>query len=428
MHDHPHHDHDHDHEIEEAPLDAANQSLADALRASFGILKAIMFILVGLYLISNVRRIESHEQAVVLRFGELKPTVHEAGLLWAFPFPIEEIVPLPTKQSNELEVKSHTFHRFDTEVGKPLTFITRGPSAGLKPAQDGALLTADAGLVHVEWKVTYKIDDVQAFISNIEGTKLDAASDIMTTMVETCGIELASELTADELIRTRVDYVQGEMRERVNRKLSAANTGISVIRMQMVDPTPPISVRGAFDDTQRAENSRVKKINEAEQERVAILSQAAGEVYQEVLDLIEKSEDESLSAKERSAAEKELDALLVERVEGNAGRMIKDAGAYLSKVVGQMQSDVELYRTLLPEYQRNPDLLIARLWEETRQRLFASTGVQKIFRPVGSQFRVTIPLDPQEERRQEERRLQGEKSDLDSLRTQRFVPVGPEAD
>ena len=64
---------DRDPSRQEEPLNAANQSLADALRASFGILKVIMMVLVVLYLFSNVRCIEGHEPALVLRLGRLLP-------------------------------------------------------------------------------------------------------------------------------------------------------------------------------------------------------------------------------------------------------------------------------------------------------------------------------------------------------------------
>ncbi|MGB2987888.1 MAG: hypothetical protein WBE26_18625, partial [Phycisphaerae bacterium] len=104
-------------EATEAPLDAAHQSLADALRASFSVLKGIMMVLVVLYLFSNVRSVGTHEQALVLRLGRLLPGVHEPGLMWAFPFPIDEIIPLPTKKSNDLLIDSHTFHRSNQEIG-----------------------------------------------------------------------------------------------------------------------------------------------------------------------------------------------------------------------------------------------------------------------------------------------------------------------
>lgn len=413
-----------DAELVEEPLDAAHQSLADALRASFSILKGIMVVLVILYVFSNVQCIGGHEQALVVRLGELLPGVHEAGLVKALPFPIDEIVSLPTRKSNNLLVDSHTFHRRDNEIGKPLSFLSRGERSGLNPSLDGALLTADAGLVHVQWKVEYKIDDVSSYVSEITGREIEAAEVLIHVFVETVGIQVASELIAEEVIRTRVDYVQGEMKRRINERLAEVNSGIRVEKVEMHEPTPPLQVRAAFDRTQRAENDKQKRIRDAEQERTKILSKTAGAGYPRlirVLNELEKSDSEELRA--------ELDRLLEQEVEGRAGEMIKDASAYLSVVVGRMESDVEEYRTLVPEYERNAALLVERLWEQARDEIFASPGVIKLYRPAGlREFRVHIPLDPEQTRIDEEQRLQEKEFDASKLRPKRLRIIGPEYD
>lgn len=415
--------------VNEEPLDAANQSLSDALRASFGVLKLIMIVLIVLYLFSNVRRIDGHEEAVVLRLGRLQPTVYPPGLVWAFPFPIDEIVPLPTKKSNELTVSSHTFHRTADEFGKPLSFIARG-SGGLNPSLDGALLTADSGLVHVQWKVFYKIDDVRKYITNIRSKALESAEELIETAVETVGILVASELTAEEVIRTRMDAVQSEMQLRVNERLAELDSGITVSRIEMYEPTPPIPVRQAFDNTQRAENTKERKVQDAQQERTKRLNEAAGAAHTKLvalldeIDLLERTETADKTRLEELYVQR--DQMLLDEVEGQAGRRIKDASSYLSVVVGRMQGDVELYRTLLPEYQRNPDLLIERLWERTRELLLADTGVTKVFRPPGARFWLKIPYDPEQARDEESQRLQEKEFDPSSLRPTRWHAIGPE--
>jgi len=290
---HQHHDRNHDEHAHrnldavEEPLDAAGQSLSDALRASFGILKVIMFVLFVLYLFSNVRRIENHEQALTLRLGSLQSGVREAGLVWAFPFPIDEIVTLPTRKSNELIVDSHTFHRSASEIGKPLNTINRAPSQGLNPALDGAMLTADSGLVHARWKVTYKFDDVGKYVTNLNGRELEAAEELILRLVETTGIHVASEIKAEEAIE-RVDWIQSEMKRRVNMELVSLDSGIEVTRVEMFEQTPPIPVRPAFDGTQVSENFKQKQIRDAEQERTRTLSEAAGSAYNAVLRILDE--------------------------------------------------------------------------------------------------------------------------------------------
>jgi len=433
MHQHDRCDHDHAHRdlaMHEEPLDAANQSLSDALRASFGILKLIMVVLVVLYFFSNVRRIDSHEQAVVLRLGKLQPKTYEPGLIWAFPFPVDEIIPLPTKSSNELSVDSHTFQRTPDEIGKPLSYIARG-SGGLNPALDGALLTADAGLVHVQWKISFKVDDLIAYVSRFHTRGLEAAEELIRTLVETTGIHVASELTAQEMIRTRVSDVQSEMMRRINEGLTTLESGLQVTRLELYEPTPPIPVRQAFDNTQRAENTKEKKIQDARKDANKRLNEAAGAAHERLVRLLDEIDGiEKLPegpGKDRSIQElqAESDRMLLEEVEGRAGRTIRDASSYLSVMVSRMQGDLELYRTLLPEYQRNPELLIERLWERARQALLANPEVIKIFRPAGAQIRLKIPFDPEQARVQEEQRLKEEEFDPSKLRPQRWGIVGP---
>ena len=52
-------------------LDAAHQSLADALRVSFWVLKLAMLLLVVVYLFSGVFNVREQEIAVCLRFGRI---------------------------------------------------------------------------------------------------------------------------------------------------------------------------------------------------------------------------------------------------------------------------------------------------------------------------------------------------------------------
>lgn len=419
-------------EAAEAPLDAANQSLADALRSSFGILKGIMLVLVVLYLFSNVRCIEQHEEAMVLRLGRLLPTIHQAGLVWAWPFPVDEVVTLPTRKNNDITITSHTFHRSPREVGKPLAHITRGSRQGLNPVIDGALLTADQGLVHVMWKLSYRIGDVEQYVRRYRGMGVEAAETLTRTVVETIGIHVASEMNADDVVRKRVEVAQTQMKLRTNRRLAELGTGITVHSVEMIEPTPPVQVRKSFDATQMAAQRRSSRIREAHQEETSLLSNAAGAAYEKTVALLDRLDavdtrragGADVAATTATQLRDELDYVLTHDAEGAAGQLIKDAGAYYDVTVGRMEGDIEQYRTLVPEFERNADLLVARLWEQARRTIFESGGVAKIYRPGGlGQVRIKVGPDPEQARRDEATRL-GEKTfDPSQLRTERMVPI-----
>lgn len=428
MHDHhDHHHHDHDHhghhhhhgpsaavEALEEPMDAANKALGDALQVSFRILKGIMVVLVLLYLVSNLKCIQGHQNALVMRLGKLMPGAHDAGLVRAWPFPLEEVLILPTKQANTISIDSHTFFRRADEIGRDISMIYRGDHGGLDPSLDGALLTADKGLVHVEWKITYKFDeDITQFVSHIHGAErvtpegvVLAAENLIRTIVETTGIHMATELTAEEIIRTRVSEVQAMMRDRVNDRLRDLQSGVRVTSVEMKDPTPPLQVREAFNQTQISENAKKRAIDAADGQAISLKNQTAGAIHAEIITVLDALA--SASEENRPALKARLDEILMGgQLGGDAGRMISNAQSYYSREVGQMRSDVEEYEKLLPEYKRNPALLISRKWEEARDQILNNPYTVKIYIPRGlGLFRIRIGRDPLQMREDEARDFQ----------------------
>ena len=81
-------------------FDPAQQSLAEALKVSFGILKFAMFGLLVAYCLSGTFSVGSNEVALRLRFGDYVGApgqrVLERGTYLAAPFPIEQVIKVDT--------------------------------------------------------------------------------------------------------------------------------------------------------------------------------------------------------------------------------------------------------------------------------------------------------------------------------------------
>ena len=94
--------------------------------------------------------------------------------------------------------------------------------------------------------------------------------------------------------------------------------------------------------------------------------------------------------------------MLMHEVAGEAGSRIKEAAGRKATVVGQIENDVSIYESLVPEYERNPQLLLERKWDEALSVILGNRRVVKIYRPFGiQQIRITIGPDPQQERQSE---------------------------
>ena len=111
--------------LEAAHLDTAGESLSNALRLSFTILKAIMVVLVILFLTSGIFRVQEDENALVLQFGKIRGKVSEnrvlkPGLHWAWPEPISEIITIPVTKVQALAINSFWYFETDAEkLGSP---------------------------------------------------------------------------------------------------------------------------------------------------------------------------------------------------------------------------------------------------------------------------------------------------------------------
>lgn len=413
QHDHHHHHHHHhgDAAAAEGPLDAANQSLADALRASFSILKFIMLVLVVMYCFSGVQCIQEHEQAVVFRFGKLLGETRDSGLSWAYPFPIDETVRFTTKLSNRFRCRSHWPNVPRDQEAQPLS--QQISSGNLDPTRDGALLTADRGLVHVQWEVTYRVENLRSFVLNVAQRSEQDVQDLITAVLENSAIGVVSRYTAEEVTRGESSRIAEEVKLAVNQKLEALGTGVRLVALDIPRSSVPSDTIGAFDDVARAENERQTRIREAEQAQLRILNGVAGDVHKELiarideLELARRSDPPDEETVARLAAE--IEQLLNTRLAGDAGNAISAAKGYYTRAVQGMQGDVAEYEAMLEEYLRAPELFVKRMWEATRREVFGYDTLVKMLLPAtGDEVRIKIGQDPELRDIMERRRLQEE--------------------
>jgi regulator of protease activity HflC (stomatin/prohibitin superfamily) len=113
-----------------------------------------MGLLAVLWLASNFRQIAPDSQAVVLRFGQIVRT-QQAGLLMAWPSPIEEVRLLPGPQrqlSQEVAVLA-------AESDKAGALVNAGRGAGSPPLNVAPYLTGDGNVVLLNATLIYRIDD-----------------------------------------------------------------------------------------------------------------------------------------------------------------------------------------------------------------------------------------------------------------------------
>ena len=433
MHQHDEHDHDHHHHHEDdgemlQDLDPAQQSLADALRVSFNILKVIMVLLLVGYFLSGVFRVEEGTRAVRLQFGQIAgdeiARVYEPGWYFGWPYPIEEKLHIPVTPRT-----LSTGNAFWYEVTQQQLAQDRRPTRPLNPERDGSLLTGDANVVHGRFDVTYSIDDPVLFVQNVglarPGQRLPDGreaqhemelADLLVRGAAEQGIVFAvAQVQADDFIDGRMS--RSLATHRMQQVLDALGAGITIDRMEAEEQMPQ-PVYEAYQAVVRAETERGEAIDRARQDRSRMLNEVAGGAHEPLFAMIGRYEAARETGDDAAAATilAQIDEALATRrlpaehgglpIRGEVATLIDAAVSERTAVVEQIQAEVHTFQSLLEEYRARPRLEMTRLWLDAKETIL--TGDIETFYTMRGHFYTVINRDPAIQRERERERLRAE--------------------
>ena len=396
-------------------LDAAQQSLAEALRVSFAILKLAMAALLIAYAFSGTFSVGSNEVALRLRFGDYVGDpgnrVLERGTYLAAPFPIEQVVKVDTRPSSLVLDKEFWFETTAQESGLTRRQLQGQKALPLNPLRDGSLISGDSSIIHAKWTLTWRVSDPVAFLTNVGSKQL--AGDIVRLVAQQGIVHAVAQLAADDLLRGIVnrELAVGLMQDR----LDGMRSGLVIDQLALDKVSAPMRVAGSFDAVTSAESDRAGRIVAAQQERARILGETAGEASSAILEAmsayeqaVERADDEgarSLQAK--------IDAGLADLrfgdtpIGGEVARIINTSKTYRTQIVERVGSEAQSFELLLPQYERNPRLVLAKLWEDARETIL--TGDVETFYTVPGQLELQLNRDPELQKERQKEQLRSKK-------------------
>jgi len=281
-HDHPHpHDHGHshgephDHPAEQTaqtlPVDAGSQALEEALRSSFFIVKLAMLVMVLVFLGSGFFTVGPQEKAVILRFGrpvgEGQKALLSAGLHWSFPYPIDEVVKIPITES---QVITSTVGWYFTTPEQELSGEEQPPGAGLNPAIDGYLITADKNIVHSRATIHYHIVDPLHYVfdfTNAAGAVQDALNNAL--------VSTAAHFNVDAIYPDNLTF-QDAVLQKFSDLADQENLGIA-LELGDVRSIPPRQLTAVFAAVTTARENRSKLLDDARSYQNKVLSDSTAQ-------------------------------------------------------------------------------------------------------------------------------------------------------
>lgn len=283
--------------------------LAGSVRLGFLMLYAMVFVLAAGWLTTNLRQVPPDSRAVVFRFGRVN-RVQEAGLLLAWPTPIEQVRLLPAADRQiayKVKAQQTGFQSDETDMQlEPNDDVIH--LQGDRDLNNSAyLMTGDGNVVSLDATLFYTITDPTAYLL-VEDRILPAlqriflASAVLLTasrnlddflvaqpdQMDDGTADLANPAVARLAARRqalRSDLVAA-MNVRLNAlRLAGEDLGVEISRVDLVALLPPIA-KNAFDavltaaqisdqEAAAARTDAAHMTQEADQQRDALLAAAS---------------------------------------------------------------------------------------------------------------------------------------------------------
>ncbi len=385
-----------------ASMEAANKSLADALRFIYRALLVVLAVLVGVFFVSGYQQVNQAERGLKVAFGAITNSSLQPGPTFSLPEPLGEIIRVSTAQRSVLIDRALVPSTFRAD--RPLDQQGYGVQE-LNPARDGSLITGDGSLAHAALAATYRVEDPAAFLQNI---RTEDEQGIMESIFRSATIHAVAGVSIDDLLArgvvrdgadgSRESSIERTIRDQAQRSLDALEAGVVVDRVALRNVFPPLRVRSEFNQVVEVDARARQAREQAEEERSRRLNAVAGSAAEPILDLIDdygelldqgRDDDaEAVLATLDRLFLGELDGVDVEiggRVypevsfSGESARRISAANRNRQKFSDDASRRARLFAEKLQQYRDNPEYFLARETARALGDFFALDNVQLFF-------------------------------------------------
>jgi regulator of protease activity HflC (stomatin/prohibitin superfamily) len=393
--------------------DPAQESLSQALRAGFNVLRVIIVLLLLFYFFSGVFQVNPGQQGLIVRFGELlantkadspyygRPIFGE-GWHFALPDPFDQKIRI----SGELyksRILAFCFPLEDKFRDKPLNELNLGEMApslnALKPGVHGAMLSGDRNLSHGLFAIEYRIVDAAAFVQNI-GESPTEFEDTLRRLAENVIVRTVAGIPVERIIRTQTDETEGDFTRTIKRRLKEdldrLNAGVAIENVEAKTVEPGM-VRQAFLEVVKAKSDLRRDKDEARQEANRILSEAAGPGYQEVLSAIDQygaAQAVNTDTARLHELRQAIDAKLTTG-EGKVASLLRQAGSRANEIREGVRREYELFTNYRDLYRQYPEMTAVRLWVRMREAVLSSAQNETFFVPDAGEIEIITNRDVQ---------------------------------
>ncbi|TKB78491.1 MAG: FtsH protease activity modulator HflK [Nitrospira sp.] len=263
--------------------------------------------------------VQPEETGIVQRFGRVVRSAGP-GLHFKWPFGVETVRLVPTARVLKEEFG---FRTLASTPGQRTQFM--GNQAY---KVESLMLTGDLNVLDVQWIIQDRIEDPIRYLFAVRDTPKtvrDISESVMRRVV-------GNRLGSDVLTVGRV-AVSSEAKDEIQKVLTAYETGVRLVTVELQDVTPPDTVKPAFNE-----------VNESRQDRERTINQAQEQAYREI-----------------------------PKARGVAAQSISEAEGYALERVNRASGEATRFQAILDEYQQAPEVTRRRLYLEALGSFLAET-------------------------------------------------------
>jgi modulator of FtsH protease HflK len=261
--------------------------------------------------------VQPEETGIVQRFGRVARTAGP-GLHFKLPLRVETVRLLPTARVLKEEFG---FRTLATEPGQRSRY---DPGGGYK--DESLMLTGDLNVIDVQWIIQYRIEDPIRYLFQVRDTPKTIRDTTEAVMRRAVGNRLGS----DVLTTGRV-AVASEAKKEIQEILTAYESGVRLVTVELQDVTPPDPVKPAFNE-----------VNESRQDKERTINMAQEQANREI-----------------------------PKARGVAAQSISEAEGYALERVNRAQGEATRFEAILSEYEGAPQVTRRRLYLEAMTGLLA---------------------------------------------------------
>ncbi|MBN2382587.1 FtsH protease activity modulator HflK [bacterium] len=274
--------------------------------------------------------VEPAEEGLILTFGHYSHSTGP-GLHMKLPWPIQSVIILEVATVRRAEIGFRTI-----AAGPPAKYRDfRNDPEMRKEAQ---MLTGDENIVSTDMTILYRISDAVSYAFRVKEPE-KALRDLAEAVVR----QIVGDHAIDTVLTTGKGTIQNEVKESLQNLVNFYQLGIVIQQVQLGEVQPPVAVANSFKDVATAKEDKERIINESKGYQNEQLPQARG----------------------------------------NAAQIVKKAEAYAAERLAIAEGESQRFKAVAREYQKAPDVTMARLYLETMERVLSKAHMVVVDEKVG---------------------------------------------